>query len=37
MIPEKMTAIEIVEPGAPEVLRATTRPVPAPGAEEVLV
>ena len=35
--PETMTAIEITEPGAPEVLRPTTRPVPAPGPGEVLV
>ena len=33
----EMTAIEIAEPGGPDVLRATTRPVPQPGASEVLV
>ncbi len=37
MLPEKMTAIEITEPGPPEVLRAITRALPAPGAGEVLV
>ena len=36
-LPETMTAIEITTPGAPEVLRPTTRPVPAPGPGEVLV
>lgn len=36
-IPETMTAIEIVEPGAPEVLKPGRRPVPAPGPGEVLV
>ncbi|MBH0237155.1 NAD(P)H-quinone oxidoreductase [Methylobrevis albus] len=32
-----MTAIEITAPGGPEVLRATTRPVPTPGPGEVLL
>ncbi len=32
-----MTCIEIAEPGGPEVLRPTTRPVPAPGSGEVLI
>lgn len=32
-----MRAIEISEPGGPEVLRATTRPVPQPAAGEVLI
>lgn len=32
-----MTAIEIAQPGGPEVLRVTTRPVPAPEPGEVLV
>jgi len=36
-LPDQMTAIEIAEPGGPEVLRATTRPVPRPGPGEVLV
>ena len=36
-LPAEMTAIEIPSPGGPEALVATTRPVPAPGAGEVLV
>jgi len=36
-IPATMTAIEIREPGGPEVLVPTRRPVPEPGAGEVLV
>jgi NADPH2:quinone reductase len=32
-----MTAIEIREPGPPQVLRAVQRPVPEPGAAEVLI
>ncbi len=36
-LPREMTAVEIAGPGGPEVLRATTRPVPQPGAGEVLV
>lgn len=36
-IPASMTAIEIVSPGGPEQLAATTRPVPQPAAGEVLV
>ena len=36
-VPETMTCIEITEPGGPEVLQPTTRPVPEPGAGEVLV
>jgi NADPH:quinone reductase-like Zn-dependent oxidoreductase len=35
--PERMTAIEIREPGGPEVLVPATRPVPAPGEGEVLI
>ncbi|MFB9149964.1 NAD(P)H-quinone oxidoreductase [Roseovarius ramblicola] len=34
---ETMTAVEITAPGGPDVLRATTRPVPEPGAGEVLI
>jgi putative PIG3 family NAD(P)H quinone oxidoreductase len=34
---ETMTAVEIAEAGGPDVLRATTRPVPVPQAGEVLV
>lgn len=35
--PETMTAIGIVTPGGPEVLKAETRPVPKPGPGEILV
>ncbi len=35
--PATMTAIEIREPGGPEALTPTSRPVPEPGAGEVLV
>lgn len=37
MLPSEMRAIEIAEPGGPEVLRLTTRPVPKPGAGEILI
>jgi NADPH:quinone reductase len=37
MIPATMTAIEIREPGPPQVLRAVQRPVPQPQPGEVLV
>ena len=36
-LPESMIAIEISEPGGPEVLRPVQRPVPVPGPGEVLV
>lgn len=36
-LPAQMAAIEIAEPGGPEVLRPTTRPTPRPGAGEVLI
>ncbi|MGH8288794.1 MAG: NAD(P)H-quinone oxidoreductase [Steroidobacteraceae bacterium] len=36
-IPVSMTAIEISQPGPPEVLRPTSRPVPQPGPREVLI
>ncbi len=36
-LPATMTAIEIAEPGGPEQLRATTRPLPVPGPGEVLL
>ena len=36
-VPASMKAIEIVEPGGPEMLRPCTRPVPRPGEGEVLV
>jgi NADPH:quinone reductase len=37
MIPPSMTAIEIREPGPPQVLRAVQRPTPVPQAGEVLI
>src|SRR5690348_15021225 len=36
-LPAEMTAIEISEPGGPEVLRPARRAVPAPAAAEVLI
>lgn len=36
-LPDKMTVIEIPEPGGPEALKPGRRPLPFPGAEEVLV
>ena len=36
-LPATMTVIEISEPGGPDVLRPATRPMPLPGAGEVLV
>jgi len=36
-LPPTMLAIEITEPGGPEVLKPGSRPVPEPGAGEVLV
>lgn len=36
-LPDHMTAIQITEPGGPEVLVPTTRDVPLPGEGEVLV
>jgi len=36
-LPESMTAIEIREPGGPQVLVPATRPLPRPGPGEVLV
>ncbi len=36
-VPETMTAIEIPEPGGPDALVPGRRPVPAPGAGEVLI
>ena len=36
-VSQAMTAIEIAEPGGPEVLRATSRPTPAPATGEVLI
>ncbi len=37
VLPESMKAIEIVQPGGPEVLQPTERPVPKPGIGEVLI
>jgi len=36
-VPQTMAAIEIAQPGGPEVLTPATRPVPAPGRGEVLI
>ncbi|HTX05481.1 MAG TPA: NAD(P)H-quinone oxidoreductase [Steroidobacteraceae bacterium] len=36
-IPASMTAIEIGQPGPPQVLRVASRPVPEPGPREVLI
>jgi putative PIG3 family NAD(P)H quinone oxidoreductase len=36
-VPANMTAIEITQPGPPDVLRATERPVPRPASGEVLI
>jgi len=36
-LPASMNIVEISVPGGPEVLKPATRPVPAPGAAEVLV
>ena len=36
-LPQQMKAVEISAPGGPDVLRVTSRPVPQPSAEEVLV
>jgi len=36
-LPEKMRAVEIREPGGPEVLRPVEAPVPTPGAGQILI
>ena len=36
-LPKQMTAVEITQPGGPEVLKPSTRPVPEPRPGEVLV
>ena len=36
-LPTEMTCVEIAEPGGPEQLRITTRPVPTPAKGEVLI
>lgn len=35
--PDTMRAVEITEPGGPEVLRPCTRPMPVPGAGQILI
>jgi NADPH2:quinone reductase len=37
MLPQEMTVIEISQPGGPEVLKPASRPMPRPGAGEVLI
>ncbi|HEX6958527.1 MAG TPA: NAD(P)H-quinone oxidoreductase [Ferrovibrio sp.] len=37
MLPQEMTVIEISQPGGPEVLKPAKRPMPQPGAGEVLI
>lgn len=37
IVPDQMTAIDMENPGGPEVLQPVTRPVPQPGPGEVLV
>jgi len=36
-LPKNMRAVEISQPGGPEVLKVTERPVPAPKASEILI
>lgn len=36
-MPNTMNAIEIAQPGGPEVLQPCTRPVPTPGSNEILI
>jgi NADPH:quinone reductase len=36
-VPKTMACVEITEPGGPEVLKPTRRPVPKPGTGEVLI
>jgi NADPH2:quinone reductase len=36
-VPSEMQAVEIAAPGGPEQLRIAVRPVPKPGAQEVLI
>lgn len=36
-VPEVMRAVEIAQPGGPEMLRLTTRPVPVPGRADILI
>jgi NADPH2:quinone reductase len=37
VVPSEMKAVEIAAPGGPEQLRIAVRPVPKPGAQEVLI
>ena len=37
MIPDAMNAVEIAEPGGPEALRMTRRPVPVPANDQILI
>ncbi|MDO5706429.1 MAG: NAD(P)H-quinone oxidoreductase [Paracoccus sp. (in: a-proteobacteria)] len=37
LIPDAMNAIEISEPGGPDVLRAARRPVPVPANDQILI
>ena len=36
-VPESMSAIEILQPGIPDVMRLSERPVPVPGANDILI
>lgn len=36
-LPDTMRAVEILEPGGPDVLRGCTRPVPKPAADQILI
>ena len=36
-VPSQMTVVAISKPGGPEVLLPETRPVPAPGPNEILI
>ena len=36
-LPDAMRAVEISEAGAPEVLRLTSRPVPMPGHDQIVI
>lgn len=36
-LPDQVTVIEIGEPGGPEALRVAQRPMPEPGADEILI
>ena len=36
-LPDAMTAVEITEPGGPDVLKPVTRPVPVPRPGQILI